>query len=286
MAPLNSLILRQSFEFSAESVNNQMEARKLVCKRRREYVRALADSLLSELSSEQQYAMELAQERGASNWLTSLPIHEHGFSLHKGAFRDALALRYGWLPTGTPVECSCGKPFSVEHSLSCSMGGFPTLHHNEVRDFTASLMSEVCSGVSIEPGLQQLNGEQFTGASAIRDDGARLDLAANGFWGANRERAFFDVKVFNPYAPPNRQSASMSSTYRMHERVKKRQYSQRIQEVEHGTFTPLVMSLTGGLGREATVCYKRLASLLAVKWDQPYSVTMGWLQCSLSYSLL
>ena len=32
--------------------------------------------------------------------------------------------------------------------------------------------------------------------------------------------------------------------------------------------------------------YKRLASQLAVKWDQPYSVTMGWLQCGLSYSLL
>ena len=129
----------------------------------------------------------------------------------------------------------------MEHSLSCSKGDFPTLRHNEVRDFTASLMSEVCPGVSIEPGLQQRNGEQLTGATAIRDDGARLDIAANGFWGAKRECAFFDVRVFNPYAPSNRESASMSSTYRMHERVKKRQYSQRILEVEHGTFTHLVM---------------------------------------------
>ena len=97
---------------------------------------------------------------------------------------------------------------------------------------------------------------------------------------------FFDVRVFSPYAPSNRQSASMSSTYRMHERVKKRQYSQCILEVEHGMFTPLVTSLAGRMGRGATVCYKCLASQLAVKWDQPYNVAMGWLQCSLSYSLL
>jgi len=35
-------------------------------------------------------------EKGASNWLTVL-IEEFGFTLHKGAFRDALALRYGWV---------------------------------------------------------------------------------------------------------------------------------------------------------------------------------------------
>ena len=32
---------------------------------------------------------------GASNWLTTLTIHEHGFALQKGAFQNAWALRYG-----------------------------------------------------------------------------------------------------------------------------------------------------------------------------------------------
>ena len=93
MTPLISLISSHSSEFLAESLNKQIEARKLVCKRRREFVGAQVDSLISEVSNEQQYAMELAQERGASNWLTSLPIREHGFSLHKGPFWDALALQ-------------------------------------------------------------------------------------------------------------------------------------------------------------------------------------------------
>ena len=36
--------------------------------------------------------MELSRERGASAWLTSLAIDDHGFTLHKSAFRDALSL--------------------------------------------------------------------------------------------------------------------------------------------------------------------------------------------------
>jgi hypothetical protein len=43
--------------------------------------------------------MSLAEEKGASAWLDTMPIDEHGYSLHKGAFRDALALGYGWPET-------------------------------------------------------------------------------------------------------------------------------------------------------------------------------------------
>ncbi len=40
---------------------------------------------------------------------------------------------------------------------------------------------------------------------------------------------------------------------------KKRAYEQRIREVEHSSFTPLVLSATGGLAREVNTFYKRLA---------------------------
>lgn len=39
--------------------------------------------------------MELARENSASNWLTALPMDKCGFALHKGAFRNTLALCYG-----------------------------------------------------------------------------------------------------------------------------------------------------------------------------------------------
>ena len=150
------------------------------------------------------YAVHLAQEKGASTWLSSLPIREHGHALHKGAFHDALALRYGWTPIGIPSECICGRNFTVEHALSCSRGGFPILHHNHIRDVTASLLSEVSTNVTLEPELQPLSGEMFSGHSANRENGARVDIAADGFWGPGRERTFLDIRVFNPYAPITR----------------------------------------------------------------------------------
>lgn len=86
-------------------------------------------------------------------WLTSLPIDDHGFALHKSAFRDALSLGYGWSLQNPPSHCTCSHPFSIDHALTCKMGGFPDIRHNEVRDITASLLSEVCHGVTIEPHL-------------------------------------------------------------------------------------------------------------------------------------
>ena len=79
--------------------------------------------------------------------------------MHKCAFRDALALWYGWPLQNPPSHCTCGYPFNVDHALTCKTGGFPAIRHNEVRDITASLLSEVCHGVTIEPHLQPLTGE-------------------------------------------------------------------------------------------------------------------------------
>jgi len=69
------------------------------------------------------------------------------------------------------------------------------------------------------------------------------------------ERAFVDVMAFNLCARSNRQT-SLQSTYRKHEQEKGRQNEQRVREVEHGTFTPLAMPTTGGMGRAASVFYK------------------------------
>ena len=173
----------------------------------------------------------------------------------------------------------------MDHALSCPRGGFPIIRHNEIRDFTANIMSEVCHNVSIEPHLQAVTGESLSLAMSNSQDGARLDIAMNGFWGGQFERTFFDVKVFNPFAPSN-ENFQPSNSYRAHENAKKRMYEQRIREIKHSSFTPFVISLTGGLGREAQAAYMHLASLLAAKRDSPYSTTMGWLHCSLSFALL
>ena len=121
---------------------------------------------------------------------------------------------------------------------------------------------------------QPISGEVLEGATANSQDGARLDIAASGFWGGRFERSYFDVRVFNPHAASNRQT-QLSSTYRRHENVKRRAYEQRIREVEHASFTPLVMSLTGSLDHAATITYKRLGSLLTEKWDTLMLLSWG-----------
>ena len=69
------------------------------------------------------------------------------------------------------------------------------------------------------------------------------------------------------------------------EQLKRRSYEERVRDVEHGTFTPLIFAATGGLGRAASVMYRRLASKLADKWNEPYGTVMGWLRCQISFSL-
>ncbi len=138
--------------------------------------------------------------------------------------------------------------------------------------------------MQIEPELQEITTEVIPERSANTNNGARLYISASGLWGGRRERAMMDVRVFNPFAPSNSKS-TLDSCYTKHEREKMHAYGSRVREVEH-TFVPLVMSATGGLAKQATNFYKRLASLLADKWTQPYSSTLYWLRCSLSFSLL
>ena len=283
-APLVERVLQQSHQLTGcLQVQQTIKARV----RSDKFAKSREDAkdLRGQLPASLQRCMDLSQEKGASTWLTALPIDKHGFSLHKSAFRDALALRYNWALENSPSQCSCGHPFSVEHTLSCPTGGFPSIRHNEVRDITASLLSEVCHGVATEPHLQSLSGESMSHRSAITDNGARLDIAVHGFWGGRFEKAFIDVRVFNPCARSNRQ-VSLASVYRRHELEKKRQYEQRVREVEHSTFTPLVMSATGGMGKAATTFYKRLASMLSEKNDAPYSETLRWIRCRLGFALL
>ena len=95
-------------------------------------------------------------------------------------------------------------------------------------------------------------------------DGAQLDVSVNGVWGSTFERTYIDVRVFNPHALSNK-NMSLQACYTKHDLDKKCVYEKRIQEIEHSTFTPLVLSATAGMGKEATVFFKHLASMLAQK---------------------
>ena len=93
------------------------------------------------------------------------------------------------------------------------------------------------------------------------------------------------MRVFNPNEPSN-WKLKLNSAHSRHEKEKQQSYEQCIREVQHGSFTPLVFSASGGMGELAATAYKRHASLLSFKHGQPYSIVMTWLRCHLSFSLL
>lgn len=146
--------------------------------------------------------------------------------------------------------------------MICKLGGFITQRHNELRDLEAEFLSMVGSDVEIEPVLQDISGEHLNRGSNKAQD-ARIDIHARGFWERHRS-AFFDVRVCHPNAVSYR-DLEPQQIYRIHENEKTHLYSERVLDIEHGTFTPLVFTTTGGKGKECLKYHSRLAQLIAIK---------------------
>ena len=106
---------------------------------------------------------------------------KHGFHLEKQSFRDALYLRYGFPLPRLPQKCVCGAPFNEVHGLNCQRGGFVIIRHNEVRDLTAELLSEVCNDVAVEPALTPLSGEEFESETTSREKNPDVTLLPEAF---------------------------------------------------------------------------------------------------------
>ena len=223
--------------------------------------------------------MLLNKEKGAGAWLTALPLQEHGFSLNKREFRDALCLRYSWNIPGMPHFCGCGQQNNVNHTLICKKGGYVSMRHNNLRDLNANLQREVCRDVVIEPHLLPVNNEEIQGS-----EGDRADISSRGLW-STFERTFFDVRVLHPNSP-SYQSTEMDKLYRQHEQEKMRRYNARIITVERGSFTPLIYTTFGGWGPQSTRYHKRLAEKLAAKRNERYSHVLNHMRVKIRFSLL
>ncbi len=86
--------------------------------------------------------MDQAREKGASAWLTALPLDNLKYTLNQREFHDSIALRYGWNIKDFPNYCGCGIKNSIYHSLDCKMGGYVSMRHNAIRDTFAYLLRE------------------------------------------------------------------------------------------------------------------------------------------------
>ena len=64
--------------------------------------------------------------------------------------------------------------------------------------------------------------------------------------------AFFDIRVCHPNGDSYR-DLTPKQIYKKHENEKKRQYAERVMEIEQGTFTPPVCTTTGGMADESWI---------------------------------
>ena len=67
---------------------------------------------------------------------------------------------------------------------------------------------------------------------------------------------------------------------------KKKEYNDRILEVDKGTFTPLVFSCCGEAGTEATKFIKHLAMRISDKRQEQYSLTVSYIRRRIRFDIL
>ena len=167
--------------------------------------------------------------------------------------------------------------------MVCRLGGFIIQRHNELRDLEAEMLRMVCNDVEVKSVLQVVTGETLNhGANKAPD--ARLDIHARGFWERQRS-AFFDVRVCHPNADSNR-DLNPEQIYKKDESEKKRQYAERVMEIEQGTFTPLVFTTTGGMADECVKYHSRLAELIANMKGERYSSAISWIRAKVSFAIV
>ena len=270
-APLVNVIVSQGTEIPSKETVKQARCDRMIIVN--DLHKQDRDKVISELDDKMKRAVSQVSEKGASSWLTCLPLKEQGFNLTKEEFRDALALRYNRSIKNLPSKCACGQPFDATHAMNCKKGGFVSIRHNNVRDFEANLLKSVCNDVEIEPKLQPID-----------DDEARLDIRARGFWRPGQS-AFFDVRVTNVNSASQVNTAP-AAVYKNHENEKKRKNNERELNCEHGSFTPLVFSINGGMSQEGSVYHKHLAQKIASKTGQQYEHIITWIRCKLSFVIM
>ena len=98
----------------------------------------------------------------------------------------------------------------------------------------------------------------------------KADIRIRGFW-EQGQQVSFDLMAFDPDAC-RYCNKSLQQCHVMNEQEKKRAYSERILQIDPGTFTPLVFSVNGSMGRECQKFYSGLTQMISKKRDLLQSI--------------
>ena len=198
-------------------------AQRDMCQVKNQYLKEKLDQVKSSVSGNTLRAVDLATQKGASSWLTVLPIRDMNFDLNKSDFRDAVKLRYDWDVPDLPSVCVCGDHFNVDHAMICKRGSFVIQRHNELRDLEVEMLCMVCNGFETEPVLQHITGEELNGEANSAPD-ARLDIVARDSGRGRGWLSSMHMRICHPNTDSYR-DMDLNQIYRQHETEKKRQYA-------------------------------------------------------------
>jgi hypothetical protein len=176
---------------------------------------------------------------------------------------------------------------TVEHALSCKVGGLVHIRHDDVADEWRHLC-----GTALSPGRVEREPRIFTCVSHRARVAAgnttppppsnptatpptspttteeRGDASCHGFWERGRT-CIFDIRITDTDARYYRKK-DFGKVLLQHEKEKKDKYLRTCLEFRKD-FTPMVYLVDGIAGCEAWNAEKSLATHLASRWNRGYS---------------
>lgn len=87
---------------------------------------------------------------------------------------------------------------------------------------------------------------------------------------AARPDGIFDLRITHVNSA-SQKAKSTATIFRQHKETEKREYLQRVLEMQNGSFTPLVFGTNGGVGDECQRFLSHLSSRLATKAVDSYA---------------
>ena len=314
-----------------ELVESMMEGKSLNLELHQGKVKAASQKAREERGERERAYLREREERGTSekwrikrsclsgSWLTCTPSYLNGTELSADEYRDNVRLRYNLKPLNLPERCDgCGAQMTVEHALSCKVGGLVHIRHDDVADefghlsglaFKPSRVTHeplIQSGAvcetreSVEAQLQddrrntQRNLDQVEVGEDERADNThnphpridnenRADKGVMGFWKRGRN-CLFDVRLTDTESRSTRNQDPKRVLAKC-EKEKKDKHLKPCLE-RRKDFVPLVYSVDGISGREAKSAERRLASALSWKWKRDYSEMCGYVRARMALAVV
>jgi hypothetical protein len=219
---------------------------------------------------------------------------------------------------GTEQCDGCGHRMSVEHALSCKVGGLVHIHHDNVAQEFGHLcgLAYKPSRVSYEPlinhrsrGTAEANAgnAQRGGPNPSANNQHATGVEEGEIPTAEDERA---DPTHSPYVVENENRGDVAvdrfwrNGWRITDTECRTTRNQEVQKVLNKCemekkdkhlrachemrrdFTPLVYSVDGCAGRETKQAERKLAGVLAAKWDREYSEMVAYVRTRMALAVI